>query len=330
MAIVSTTESQRPKIVVLDDYQGVALEITDWSAVLDRADVSVIREHLASEDEVAAALSDADIVVAMRERTAFPRTLLERLPRLRLLVTTGGRNASIDVAAAQEHGVAVSGTTHSGTDAAELAWALLMAAARRLDVEVSNVRDGGWMTTVGTRLAGRTLGLVGLGKLGGAMATYANAFGMDLVAWSQNLTQERCDEYGAELAPSLESLLERSDFVSIHLLLSKRTRGLLGATELAHLRPTAWLVNTSRGPICDEQALIEACRSGAIAGAALDVYEHEPLPADHPFRTLPNVIATGHIGYVTDVGYDQWYSDVVEDIVAYLDGTPIRPLQPRA
>jgi phosphoglycerate dehydrogenase-like enzyme len=322
--------TKRPAIAILDDYQDYALRSADWSRVQDLADVIVFTEHLPTEDDVVATLEPFEIVVAMRERTQFRRSTLERLPNLKLLVTAGSRNAAIDLAAASDLDIMVCGTEGSGLETAEHAWALILAAARRLDIEIANVRNGHWMTTVGTTLRGRKLGVIGLGQLGGEVASIGKAFGMEVAAWSQNLTAERCAEIGVSQAASLDDLLATSDFVTIHLVLSRRTRGLLGAGEFAKMKPTAWLVNTSRGPICDEEALAAACEREQIGGAALDVYGTEPLPVDHPFRRLPNVIATPHIGYVTDTALGTWYSAMVEDLEAYLAGTPIRILNPPA
>ncbi len=316
----------RTRVALLDDYQGVALGLADWDVHADRLDPFALREPLAGPDAVVDALAGVEVVVAMRERTPFPRAVLERLPDLRLLVTTGMRNASIDLAAARDLGVTVCGTGGSSYDAAELTWALVMAASKRLDTELGNVRAGRWMSTLGFSLAGRTLGVLGLGRLGGRVATYARAFDMPVLAWSENLTDERCAEVGATRAASLDELLEGSDVVSVHLQLSERTRGLVGAAQLARMRPDAWLVNTSRGPICDEDALVAACREGTIAGAALDVFGTEPLPAEHPFRTLPNVLATPHVGYVTEDVYRRWYAEALEDVLAFLDDAPLRVL----
>ncbi len=315
------------RIAVLDDYQQVARSVADWAPLDARAEVVVFHEHLGGEEAVVAALADFDVVVAMRERTPFPRTTLERLPRLDLLVTTGMRNAAIDLAAARDVGVVVCGTgAGAAYDAAELTWALLLAAAKRLDVELANVREGRWQTTVGTSLEGRTLGVVGLGRLGGRVAAYGRAFGMDVVAWSANLTDQRCAEVGVRRTHDLDGLLAESDFVSLHLVLSDRTRGLIGRRELARMKPTAWLVNTSRGPLCDEDALLEAVRTGVIGGAALDVFGEEPLPADHPVRSESQVIATPHIGYVTAEAYAVRYTEALEDVLAHLDGSPVRLL----
>ncbi len=322
-----TPAARRLRVAVLDDYQQVARSVADWGTLDARADVTVFHEHLGGEDSVVEALNDFDVVIAMRERTPFPRTILERLPRLALLVTTGMRNAAIDLDAARDAGVAVCGTgAGAAYDAAELTWALLLAAAKRLDVELVNVREGRWMSTLGTSLEGRTLGVVGLGRLGGRVAAYGRAFGMDVVAWSANLTDERCAEVGVRRAADLDDLLAASDFVSLHLVLSDRSRGLIGRRELALMKPTAWLVNTSRGPLCDEEALLEAVRTRVIGGAALDVYGDEPLPAAHPVRSEPRVIATPHIGYVTAEAYAVRYTEAVEDVLAFLEGSPVRLL----
>lgn len=315
-----------PRVAILDDYQGVALQVADWSRINGKATPVLFREPLGTEDEVVNALRPFPIVVAMRERTAFPRSTLRRLPEMKLLVTTGARNSGIDLEATRDLGITVCGTGGSGADAAELTWALILASARRLDVEFANIRAGGWMTTVGSSLSGRTLGVVGLGRLGKQVARVGLAFGMHVTAWSHNLTAERCQEVGVEFAPSLERLLAASDVVTIHLVLSERTRGLIGEAELRLMKPHAWLINTSRGPICNEGALARACDEGWIAGAALDVFAHEPLPSAHQFRLLHNVLATPHIGYVTDRAYQGWFADVIEDIAAFLDGTPIRVL----
>jgi phosphoglycerate dehydrogenase-like enzyme len=310
---------------VLDDYHCTAGRWADWSRVTDRADVHVLTAHIPPA-EVAEVLHPFDALIAIRERTRFDRAVLESLPRLRLLVTTGARNAAIDLDAARALAITVCGTEGSGMDTVEHTWALLLAAARRLDLEIADFRAGGWQTTLGTSLRGKTLGVVGLGRIGGDVAKVGLAFGMRVVAWSQNLTDERCREVGVEHAPSLRALLESSDFVTVHVVLSDRTRGLIGAHELQAMKPSAWLVNTSRGPICDESALLDACRRRQIAGAAVDVFGVEPLPTSHPFRDTPNVIATPHLGYVTDTTFKTWFDEVVEDLEAYLDGAPIRVL----
>jgi phosphoglycerate dehydrogenase-like enzyme len=318
----------RPRCAVLNDYQRVAASSADWGRLADRVDITYFDEAFADEGAAADALAGFAIAVAMRERTAFPATLLSRLPDLKLLVTAGSRNAVIDVAAAQAGGVTVCGTTMVGTPTADLTWGLIIALARHLPLEAAGLRSGGpWQRTVGTDLAGATLGVLGLGGLGSMVATVGRAFGMDVVAWSHHLTDDRCAEVDVRRADSLSALLRASDFVSIHLILSKRTRGLIGAAELAAMKPTAYLINTARGPIVDEAALIDALAVGRIAGAGLDVFDIEPLPVDHPFRTLPNVLATPHLGYVTSRGYEAIYADAIDDIAAYLDGAPIRVIE---
>ena len=313
------------KIAVLDDYQEVALSMADWGALGGDAQVDVFVDHLAEEDEVAQRLSRYEIVVAMRERTPFPRSLLQRLNTLRLLVTTGMRNASIDTDAASEHGVTVCGTDGVAYPTAELTWGLILALARHIPREDAATRDGSWQVTVGEGLHGKTLGLLGLGRLGSQVATVGAAFGMELIAWSQNLTEERARQFGANLVTKHE-LLSASDFVTIHLVLSDRTRGLIGARELGLMKPTAYLVNTSRGPIVDEGALVEALGDNTIAGAGLDVFDVEPLPSGHPLLTAPNTVLTPHLGYVTAETYRVFFSHAVEDIRAYLDGNPVRVL----
>lgn len=313
--------------VVLDDYQDAASSSADWGRLAGRVDVRVLREHIADREALVEALADHEIVVAMRERTAIDADLLRRLPKLRLLVTTGMRNASIDVAAANEAGVTVCGTAGSANSTGELTFALILGLARHLTTESRGLREGGpWQSTLGRDLSGSTLGLLGLGRIGTQVARIAGAFGMDVLAWSQNLTAQRAAEAGARLAESKQDLLRQADFVSIHLVLSERTRGLLGEAELRAMRPDAYLINTSRAPIVDREALIRALTEGWIAGAGLDVFETEPLPADDPLRTLPNVLATPHLGYVTERNYRTFYGEVVEDIAAFLDGAPVRVL----
>ncbi len=310
---------------ILDDYQGVALRMADWSAVERVAELRVFRAPFADEDALVAAVADCDVVVAMRERTPFRASAFARLPRLRLLVTTGMRNAAIDMEAARARGIVVCGTASLGEPPAEITWALLLALARHLVPENAAFRQNGpWQSTVGTDLEGRQLGLLGLGKIGSKVALVGAAFGMDVVAWSQHLTAERAEAVGVRLAPSKAALLETSDFVSIHLVLSGRTRGLLGREDLRRMKPTAYLINTSRGPIVDEAALLEALRERWIAGAGLDVFDVEPPRPDSPFRTLPNVLATPHLGYVTEANYRVYYGEAAEDVRAFLDGNPIR------
>jgi phosphoglycerate dehydrogenase-like enzyme len=311
------------QVEVLDDYQHVALQSADWSRLDGRAEVHVQHEHQASEADLVASLRDADVVVAMRERTAFPRHVLDQLPRLRLLVTTGPSNAAIDVAAAQANGVVVCGTGGAYPAPAELTWALIHALTRKIVEEDRALRSGSWQTTLGTELSGRTLGIVGLGRLGQRVARVAHAFDMTVVAWSENLTSEQATEVGASLVGK-DELFTSSDIVSVHLQLSPRTTGLIGSRELGLMRPTAYLVNTSRGPIVDEPALVEALRSRSIAGAGLDVFDEEPLPADHPLLSVPDTVLTPHIGYVTRDLYAIFYGDVVDDIDSWLAGTPVR------
>ncbi|MBP1964242.1 D-2-hydroxyacid dehydrogenase family protein [Paenibacillus aceris] len=314
------------RCAILDDYQQVALSATDWSRILDKVEVKSIDRHIDQPEELVEQLADCDIVVIMRERTPFRASLLAKLPRLKLLVTTGMRNASIDLTAAASQGVTVCGTGGAGNATAELTWALILGLARNIVQEHNAIRSGQWQSTIGSDLYGKTLGVLGLGKLGSKIAKFGQAFGMDVVAWSQNLTKERADEIGVRLAASKEELLESSDFVSIHLVLSDRTRGMIGAGELKRMRPSAYLINTSRAPIVDQAALAEALQSGWIAGAAVDVFEVEPLPQDDIYRSLPNLLTTPHIGYVSRANYEAFYKDVVEDIEAYLSGSPVRTL----
>ncbi|MEU5714201.1 D-2-hydroxyacid dehydrogenase family protein [Streptomyces sp. NPDC020403] len=315
------------RCAVLDDFQSVATSVADWSSVTADVDVVSFTEHCATEDELASLLADFDIVVTLRERVAFPAGLFGRLPRLRLLVASGMRNSVIDYAAAQRHGVTVCGTASTATPPVELTWALLLGLARGLVTEAGSMRgDGPWQSTVGADLHGRRLGLLGLGKIGSRVAAVGRAFGMDVVAWSHHLTRERADAVGVGLAPSMEDVLESSDFVSVHLVLSDRTRGLIGPAELALMRPTAYLVNTSRAAIVDQDALLDALTRGAIAGAGVDVFDVEPLPAGHPLRTAPRLLATPHLGYVTRANYATYYTHAVQDIRAYLDGAPVRLL----
>lgn len=310
-------------VAVLDDYQQVAAGLADWASL--GMDVTFFDRHLGGTDEVAAALADFEIVVAMRERTPFPAELLARLPALKLLVTTGPRNAAIDLAAAARHGITVSATGYSSSPTVEHTWAMILAAARHLPTEFASIAAGGWQRTVGMSLSGRTLGLAGLGNVGSAVARIGVAFGMQVVAWSQHLTADRAEAVGA-VAVTKEELLARSDVLSIHLVLSGRTRGLIGAAELALMKPSALLVNSSRGPIVDEQDLVDALRRNVIGGAALDVFDVEPLPAEHPLRFLPTAVLTPHLGYVADELYRTFYRDAVEDIAQFVAGSPVRVL----
>jgi phosphoglycerate dehydrogenase-like enzyme len=317
------------RCAVLDDYQRVALTSADWSVVSDRVDVRVHDRRVDDEGEVAALVGDCEIVVLMRERTAFRRSLIARLPKLKLLVTSGMRNAAIDVEAAGERGVTVCGTASRSEPPAELTWALILALARNLVTEAGSFRTNGpWQSTVGLDLHGRTLGLLGLGNIGSRVARVGAAFGMRVLAWSENLTADRAHAAGVALASSKQDLLEASDFVSIHLVLSARTRGLLGAADLRRMKRTAYLINTSRAAIVDKQALLQALQERWVAGAGLDVFEEEPPAADDPLRSLPNVLATPHLGYVSRDNYRTYYGEAVEDIAAFLNGAPIRVLTP--
>ncbi|MEH0445529.1 MULTISPECIES: D-2-hydroxyacid dehydrogenase family protein [unclassified Streptomyces] len=315
------------RCAVLDDFQNVAKSVADWSVPGEEAEVVAFTEHFGDEDELATALADFDCVVTLRERVAFPASLLDRLPRLRLLIASGMRNSVIDFPAAKANGVTVCGTLSASTPPVELTWALLLGLARGLVQENTALREGGpWQSTVGADLHGRRLGLLGLGKIGGLVARVGLAFGMEVSAWSQNLTEERAREVGVRRAASKEELLSEADFVSVHLALGERTRGLLGAAELALLKPTAYLVNTSRAAIVDQEALLAALREGRIAGAGVDVFDVEPLPAGHPMRTAPRLLATPHLGYVSRANYEQYYGQAAENIRAYLAGAPVRVL----
>jgi phosphoglycerate dehydrogenase-like enzyme len=315
------------RLSILDDYQGVALDMADWSPVRSRGiEIAVERFPFADAEDVVRSLADSEIVAAMRERTAFPKTIVDRLPKLKLLITTGMRNASFDMAALRDRGVTVCGTSGPGggnEDTAELAWGLILGAARRIAEDHQFMRQGGWQTRIGHRVAGKTLGLLGLGRLGSGVARVGLAFGMKAIAWSQNLTAEKAAAQGVERVEK-DELFRRSDILSVHLVLSDRSRGLVGAREIGLMKPSAILVNTSRGPICDTAAIIEALKSGRLAYAGFDVYDQEPLPINHPLRTAPNVILTPHIGYVTDENYRSSYPQIVENVVAFLDGKPVR------
>jgi phosphoglycerate dehydrogenase-like enzyme len=317
------------RCVSLDDYQNVTRAFGDWSKLAEKVELQVLTDHLEDRAALVAALADAEIVIAMRERTPFDRALFERLPRLKLLITTGMKNAAIDLNAARERGVTVCGTGLSPSPTAELTWGLIQSLLRHIPAEYENLRRGGkWQLTVGRELAGRRLGVIGLGRLGSRVARVGLAFEMKVLSWSKNLTPARCAEVGVEHAGSLDELLGVSDIVTVHLVLSERTRGLLGARELGLMKQTALLINTSRGPIVEEKALVDTLRNRKIAGAGLDVFDTEPLPANHPFRSLDNVVATPHLGYVTDETYRTCYGEAVEDIAAWLAGKPIRVIAP--
>lgn len=313
------------RVAVLDDYQAAAESLADWGALPAGTDVTFFTDHLDDEDAVAARLAGFDVVFCMRERTPMPRTLLERLPDLRLIVTAGMRNAAIDIAAATERGVTVCGTAGLTDATAELTWALILGLVRWVPTEDAGLRSGLWQSTVGVDLKGRTLGLLGLGNLGTKVAKVGQAFGMHAVAWSHNLTAEAAAEVGVRRVEK-DELFATADVLSIHLVLGKRSRGLVGEQELGTMKPTAYLVNTSRGPIVDEAALVRALHSGQIAGAALDVYDVEPLPPDSPLRTAPNTVLTPHIGFVTEQTYRNWYAGAIEDITAFLTGEPVNVL----
>ena len=315
------------KVAVLDDYQDVALEMADWSSLPDGWEPVVFRDHLADEDALVERLQGFDAVIGMRERTAFPRSALNRLPDLRLLITTGGRNASFDVEAATELGIVVCGTGGAGEGPTELTWGLILGLLRKIPQEDRLTREGRWQTTIGVGLKDKTLGLIGLGHIGGLMARVGNAFQMNVIAWSQNLTAERAAECQATLVDK-DTLFRESDIASVHLRLSDRTRGLVGAREIGLMQSSAYLVNISRGPIVDEAALVKALEEKTIAGAALDTFDVEPLPMDHPFLKLDNTIIAPHLGYVTEEGYRAFYAGAIEDVRAYAAGEPVRVINP--
>ena len=314
------------RCAILDDYQNVALKLADWSKLKGEVEVKVFNDHLGGADKVIAALQGFAIIVAMRERTGFPKKVIDALPELKLLITTGMRNASIDTEAAKARGITVCGTGTFGNPTSGIAIGLMLELTRRIGYENTRLHSGSpWQTTIGLDLEGMTLGVLGLGKLGARTANIAKAFGMKVIAWSQNLTAEKCREAGVDYAAK-DDLLRQSDFITIHVVLSQRTRGLIGARELGLMKPTAYLINTSRGPIVHEAALIAALRDGKIAGAGLDVFEVEPLPLDHPFRQMNNVVITPHLGYVSEQNYRRYFTEAVEDIRAFLDGKPVRLL----
>ncbi|MFJ5699303.1 D-2-hydroxyacid dehydrogenase family protein [Arthrobacter sp. NPDC093139] len=316
------------RLAILDDYQGIAEDYAPWSSLEQRGvAVTVLRHHLRPESAVVAALADFDIIIAMRERTPFPRFVIEQLPRLKLLVTTGAANASIDLQAAADHGVTVCGTAGSPTAAPELTWALLLTFARHISAEETTLRAGGWQQTVGFELSGKTLGVVGLGKIGQRIAAYGRAFGMDVLAWSQNLTDETAAAAGARKVTK-DELFQKSDVVSLHLRLSARSEGTVGERELRLLGPDGVLVNTARGPLVNQQALVTALHEGWIRGAALDVFDQEPLPSGHPLLETPRTLLTPHLGYVTQESYRAFFRGAFEDVTAFLDGTPVRTLAP--
>jgi phosphoglycerate dehydrogenase-like enzyme len=306
-------------VAVLDDYQNAALRLADWSVLDGRAAVTVFNDHLADTDAVVERLKAFDVLCVMRERTPLARATIERLPRLKLIVSTGARNAAIDMAAAAERGVAVAFTGYTSAPTIEMTWAMILAASRHLVAENLAFRRGAWQQGIGVGLAGKTLGVLGLGRVGGAVARVGAAFGMKVITWSPNMTPERAAEGGAA-AVSKEALLRQSDVLTIHMVLSPRTRGLLGAADLALMKPTSLLVNTSRGPLVDEAALVAALTSRRIGMAAIDVFDVEPLPADHPLRSLENVLGTPHVGYVADDLYRTFYGDTVKAVDAWIAG----------
>ncbi len=315
------------RLAILDDYQNVALSAADWGSLAPGVSVDSFHDTLPEEDAVGARLLDFDIVVAMRERTPFRRTLLERLPKLKLLVTTGMRNASIDVIAATERGIVVAGTSMLASPTMELTWGLILALARNIPQEDRGMHAGRWQTTVGAGLQGKTLAILGLGRLGSEVARIGRAFQMEVIAWSPNLTADRANSAGISRVEK-QDLFRRADFLTVHMVLSARSKGLVGRDDLASMKPSAYLINTSRGPLVDESALISALQNRTIAGAALDVYDREPLPEDHPLRRLDNVVLTPHLGYVTIENYREAYSQAVEDVRAFLTGAPIRVIRP--
>lgn len=311
------------RIAVLDDFQGVALAMADWSALAGKAEITVFRDHLADPMAVVARLKPFDIVCVMRERTPLSGAILRELPHLKLICSTAPRNASIDLAAAKELGITVCSTGYTSHGASEATWALILGLLRHIPAEAMSVRGGGWQVGIGGDLERRTIGIVGLGRLGQRVCAVARAFGMNAIAWSQNLTAQQAEAAGARLVPK-DELFSQADIVTIHLVLGARTRGIVGGREIGLMKPTAYLVNTSRGPLVDEAALVDALVNRRIAGAALDVFDVEPLPAAHPLRTLGNVLATPHIGFVTRETYEIFYRDTVENIAAWMGGNPIR------
>jgi|SRR5579871_213053 D-3-phosphoglycerate dehydrogenase len=314
------------RCAILDDYQNVALASADWSKIKGDVDIKVFHEHLGGPDKAIAALQEFEIIVAMRERTGFPKAVIDALPRLKLLITTGMRNASIDTEAAKARGVTVCGTGAFGSPTSGIAIGLMLELTRRIGYENARMHAGApWQTTIGPDLEGLTLGTLGLGKLGQRTAAIAKAFGMKVIAWSQNLTPEKCGQAGVGYVGK-EELFRQSDFVTIHVVLSARSRGLVGAKEFSLMKPTAYLINTSRGPIVDEAAMLAALREKKIAGAGLDVFDVEPLPLDHPLRKMDNVVLTPHLGYVSLQNYRHYFAGVVEDIRGFLDGKAVRVL----
>ena len=316
------------KLAILDDYQNVAMEMADWTPLKDDVEITVFNDHLADENAIADRLANYEIVMVMRERTPFPRSLIEKLPKLEHIVSSGMRNLSIDVGAAIENGVICSGTPSLGYPTAELTWGLIHSLARNITLEDRETRRGSWQQTVGIGLRDRVLGIMGLGRVGADVARVGIATGMQVIAWSENLTQDRCDEVGARLVRK-DELLERSDFLTIHLLLSERTRGLLKERDFARMKQSAYPINTSRGPIVEEAALIDALKNNRISGAGLDVFDIEPLPDTHPLRSISNTVIIPHLGYATIENYRNWYGGTVENVRSWLDGKIINQMAGR-
>jgi D-3-phosphoglycerate dehydrogenase len=314
------------RCAILDDFQNVVLKLGDWDKLKGEVEFKAFTEHLGGPDKVAAALQDFEIIVAMRERTPFPKAVIDALPKLKLLITTGARNASIDVEAAKARGITVCGTGSLGNPTSGIAIGLMLELTRHIGFENARMHSGGaWQVTIGPDLEGMTLGVLGLGKLGQRTAAIAKAFGMNVIAWSQNLTPEKCQEAGVGYV-NKDDLFRQSDFISIHIVLSQRSRGIVSVHEFGLMKPSAFLINTSRGPIVDEAAMITALRDKKIAGAGLDVFDVEPLPLDHPLRKMDNVVLTPHLGYVTVQGYRHYFNGVIDDIRGFLDGKPVRLL----
>ena len=315
------------RLAIIDDYEDAALKMGNWGSLGSEIEIDAYRDQLVEEDALVDRLLPYDILVIMRERTPFPRGLIERLPNLKLLVTTGLKNRAIDLAACTEKGIVVSGTHSAKNPAAELSWGLILSLMRRIQLQDRSIRQGGWGDEVGSGLNGKVLGVLGLGRLGTIVARVGLAFGMEVIAWSQNLTAERASEAGV-VRVEKDELFAASDIISIHLVLSDRTRGLIGTREISLMKPSAYIVNTSRGPIIEEKALLDALKEGRIAGAGLDVFETEPLSPDHPFRSLPNTVITPHVGYVTKENFRFYFKHAVEDVAAWLAGKPVRVLEP--
>ena len=309
---------------ILDDYQNVSQKVVDWSPVAKDVNFKVFTEALGGPEKVIAALKDCAVVCLMRERTLFGKNVIDALPNLKLIVTSGMRNAAIDMAAAAARGIPVCGTESLGPPTAELTFGLMLELARKIGIENARLKNGAkWQSTLGIDLYGKTLGIIGLGKLGTRVARVANALDMKVIAWSQNLTAEKAKEAGATLV-SKDDLFRQSDFITVHVQLSARTKGLVGAAELALMKPSAFFINTSRGPVADEKAIEAALKAKKIAGAAIDVYNEEPVPIEHPFRYLDNIVITPHLGYVTAENYKRFYGQMVENVRAWLDGKPVR------